>query len=146
MINSYPNSRNVIPGEVFLTIDIRHPDDDVLTKMDAELRANIDDISASIGLQQALEQIFYYAPVSFDEGCINAVRNAANNCGLPNRDIVAGAGHDACYMAQVAPTSMVFVPCIDGISHNEIEDAKPEWITAGCNVLINAMLEKANQN
>lgn len=146
MINSYPNSRNVIPGEVFLTIDIRHPEDEVLTKMDAELRASIDEISNSIGLKQVLDQIFYYAPVPFDESCVNAVRNAANNCGLPNRDIVAGAGHDACYMAKVAPTSMVFVPCIDGISHNEIEDAKPEWITAGCNVLINAMLEKANQS
>ena len=146
MINSYPNSRNVIPGEVFLTIDIRHPEDEVLTKMDAELRASIDEISNSAGLKQSLEQIFYYAPVPFDESCVNAVRNAANNCGLANRDIVAGAGHDACYMAKVAPTSMVFVPCIDGISHNEIEDAKPEWITAGCNVLINAMLEKANQS
>ena len=145
MINCYPNSRNVIPGEVFLTIDMRHPEDDVLSKMDAELRASIDSITESIGLKQSLEQIFYYAPVPFDEGCVDAVRNAANLCGYPNRDIVAGAGHDACYMSQVAPASMVFVPCIDGISHNEVEDAKPEWITAGCNVLINAMLEKANQ-
>lgn len=145
MINSYPNSRNVIPGEVFLTIDIRHPEDEVLSKMDAELRASIDEICEKSGLKQSLEQIFYYAPVPFDESCVNAVRNAANKCGLPHRDIVAGAGHDACYMAKVAPASMVFVPCIDGISHNEIEDAKPEWITAGCNVLINAMLEKANQ-
>ncbi|PWQ96972.1 Zn-dependent hydrolase [Leucothrix arctica] len=145
MINSYPNSRNVIPGEVFLTIDMRHPEDDMLSKMDAELRASIDAITEEIGLTQSLEQIFYYAPVPFDEGCINAVRSAANLCGYPNRDIVAGAGHDACYMSQVAPASMVFVPCIDGISHNEVEDAKPEWITAGCNVLINAMLEKANQ-
>ena len=144
MINCYPNSRNVIPGEVFLTIDMRHPDDDVLSRMDAELRGSIDAITESIGLSQSLEQIFYYAPVPFDKGCVDAVRNAANKCGYPNRDIVAGAGHDACYMSQVAPTSMVFVPCIDGISHNEVEDAKPEWITAGCNVLINAMLERAN--
>lgn len=145
MLNVYPNSRNVIPGNVFLTIDIRHPDDAVLAKMDAAIRSGIDEICEKIGLGQDLEQIFYYAPVPFDEGCVNAVRNAAEACGFAHQDIVAGAGHDACYMSQVAPTSMVFVPCIDGISHNEVEDAKPEWITAGCDVLINAMLEKANQ-
>lgn len=143
MINSYPNSRNVIPGQVFLTIDIRHPKDDVLKNMDNAIRAGIEKICRGIGLTYELEQIFYYAPVPFDESCVNAVRKAAKDCGYAYRDIVAGAGHDACYMSQVAPTSMVFVPCIDGISHNEVEDAKPEWITAGANVLLRAMLDKA---
>jgi len=100
-------------------------------ELDAALRSGIDEISENIGLKQSLEQIFYYAPVSFDDSCIHAVRNAANNCEYPNRDIVVGAGHNACYMSKVAPASMIFVPCIDGISHNEIEDVKPEWITAG---------------
>ncbi len=71
------------------------------------------------------------------------MRDAAEALGYRHRDIVAGAGHDACYLAKVAPTSMIFVPCVDGISHNEIEDAKPEWITAGANVLVNAVLSRA---
>lgn len=145
MVNVFPNSRNVIPGRVFLTIDIRHPHDDVLTKMDQAVRAGIDEIAKGIGLGSELEQIFYYAPIPFDETCVGAVRGAAQALGYEHRDIVAGAGHDACYLSKVAPTSMVFVPCIGGISHNEIEDAKPEWITAGGNVLLNAMVEKAER-
>jgi len=143
MLNVYPSSRNVIPGRTFVTIDIRHPDDDVLAGMDKAIREGIARIAADIGLTSELEQIFYYAPVPFDKGCVAAVRKGAEDCGYSFRDIVAGAGHDACYMAQVAPTSMVFVPCIDGISHNEVEDAKPEWITAGGDVLLRAILDKA---
>jgi len=143
MLNVSPNSRNVIPGQVFVTIDIRHPDDEVLSQMDQAVRQGVEKIAADIGLQADLEQIFYYAPVPFDAECVAAVRQGAKDCGYSTRDIVAGAGHDACYLAQVAPTSMVFVPCVDGISHNEIEDAKPEWITAGGDTLLRAILDKA---
>jgi len=143
MINSYPNSRNVIPGQVFLTIDFRHPDDSVLAEMDREMRVGVQEICDRIGLQHELEQIFYYAPIHFDESCVSAVRDGARDCGFSAREIVSGAGHDACYLAKVAPTSMIFIPCIDGISHNEIEDVKPEWITAGADVLLRAVLEKA---
>jgi N-carbamoyl-L-amino-acid hydrolase len=90
-----------------------------------------------------LKQIFYYPPVPFDPGCVEAVRRAAKHFGYSHRDIVSGAGHDACYLARVAPTSMVFTPCVDGISHNESEDIKPDWATAGANVLMHAVLEKA---
>jgi N-carbamoyl-L-amino-acid hydrolase len=143
MLEVYPNSRNVIPGRVFVAIDIRHPDDEVLAKMDAALRAGIEKITGEIGLEYEIEQIFYYKPVHFDEACVAAVREGAEAFGYEARAIVSGAGHDACYMAKVAPTAMVFVPCVDGISHNEIEDAKPEWITAGGNVLLRAIVEKA---
>jgi N-carbamoyl-L-amino-acid hydrolase len=143
MLNVSPNSRNVIPGNVFLTIDFRHPDDDVLKGMDAAMREGVAKIKEEIGLGCELEQIFYYAPIPFDAGCVDAVRGAAKECGYSMRDIVAGAGHDACYLSKVAPASMVFVPCIDGISHNEVEDAKPEWITAGANVLLGAMVSRA---
>ncbi len=143
MMEVYPNSRNVIPGRVFVAVDFRHPDDDILAKMDATLRAGIEKIAGEIGLQYELEQIFYYKPVHFDESCVAAVREGAEAFGYEARAIVSGAGHDACYMAKVAPTAMVFVPCVDGISHNEIEDAKPEWITAGGNVLLRAIVEKA---
>ncbi len=145
MLNVHPNSRNVIPGRVFFTIDFRHPDDAVLAKMDAAVREGIAKITSGIGLGCELEQIFYYAPINFNESCIDAVRAAAIENEYSVRDIVAGAGHDACYLSKVAPASMIFVPCIDGISHNEVEDAKPEWITAGANVLLGAMLSRAEQ-
>ncbi len=143
MLEVHPNSRNVIPGRVFLTIDFRHPDAEVLAGMDKAMRAGLDKIAADIGLEVELEQIWYSPPVHFDDGCIAAVRQAAENNGYALRDMVSGAGHDACYIAKAGPTSMIFVPCIDGISHNEVEDAKPEWITAGGQVLLQAMVEKA---
>ncbi|KVW27511.1 Zn-dependent hydrolase [Burkholderia ubonensis] len=143
MMQVFPNSRNVIPGRVFFTVDFRHPDDAVLAQMDAALRDGVARIAGGIGLDTQLEQIFYYKPVAFDVDCVTAVRAAADRFGYSHRDIVSGAGHDACYLAQVAPTSMVFVPCVDGISHNEIEDATPEWIEAGANVLLHAMLSRA---
>ncbi len=143
MLNVYPNSRNVIPGSVFMTIDLRHPSNDVLTKMDKSLIEGINAITKESGLKAELEQIFYYAPISFASECVDSVRSAAEQFGYSMRDMVAGAGHDACYLAGVTPTSMVFIPCIDGISHNEVEDAKPEWITAGTNVTLQAVLDKA---
>ena len=143
MLDVYPNSRNVIPGRVAFTIDFRHPDDAILEKMDRLLREGVDKVVSDIGLECELEQIFYYAPIAFDKSCIDAVRIGTEAYGYSSRDIVSGAGHDACYLARVAPTSMVFIPCIDGISHNEIEDVKPEWITAGANVVLSAMLNKA---
>jgi len=145
MMQVHPNSRNVIPGRVFFTVDFRHPQDDVLAQMDADLREGIAKIAEQGRLETQVEQIFYYAPVPFDKACVNSVRAAAERFGYSNRDIVSGAGHDACYLATVAPTSMVFVPCIDGISHNEVEDATIEWIEAGANVLLHAMLERASE-
>ncbi|MEM7173371.1 MAG: Zn-dependent hydrolase [Pseudomonadota bacterium] len=143
MLNVHPNSRNVIPGKVFLTIDIRNPNDETLAAMDQAIRSGVDEIAVEIGLEIELEQIFSYAPIHFDDSCIAAVRAASEECGYPMRDMVSGAGHDACYLANVAPTSMIFIPCIDGISHNEVEDAKPEWVTAGGQVLLRAVLDKA---
>lgn len=143
MIESYPNSRNVIPGRVFMTAEFRHPDDDILREMDGKLRAGLKEIVDVIGLESQFEEIFYIAPIVFDERCVTAVRNAAASRNLSARDIISGAGHDACNVAAVAPTSMIFIPCVDGISHNEVEDAKPEWVSAGGQVLLGAMLELA---
>ena len=145
MLEVYPNSRNVIPGRVFLTIDFRHPDDDVLARMDAAMREAVQAICDDIGLELELKQIFYYAPVHFDESCVSAVRQGAAACDHSMREIVSGAGHDACYLAGVAPSAMIFIPCVDGISHNEIEDAKPEWVTAGCDVLLHAVLDRLDE-
>jgi N-carbamoyl-L-amino-acid hydrolase len=143
MLNPYPNSRNVIPGEVFLTCEFRHPIDATLSQMDAALRDGVAKIVSESGLGVDLKEVFYYPPVAFDSSCVDAVRGAAKHFGLTHRDIVSGAGHDACYIARVAPTSMVFTPCVDGVSHNEAEDIKPDWATAGANVLMHAVLEKA---
>ena len=143
MLEVFPNSRNVIPGRVFLTVDFRHPDDATLAEMDRALREGIEGIASDIGLEPSLEQIFYYAPIHFDETCIGAVRRATERCGYSHRDMISGAGHDACYVSKVAPTSMIFIPCVDGISHNEVEDAKPEWVTAGAQVLLLSMLDRA---
>ena len=145
MINSYPNSRNVIPGKVFLTVDFRCPDNAELARMDTALRAGVAEIAAAATLAHALTQIFQYDCVHFDPSCVQLVRAGGQALGYSTRDIVSGAGHDACYMSKVTPTAMIFVPCVGGISHNEIEDAKPEWIEAGANVLLSAMLAKANE-
>ncbi len=143
MLNPYPNSRNVIPGEVFLTCEFRHPEDVVLVAMDKALRAGVASIAEKSGLALDLKQVFNYAPVPFDPSCVDAVRRAAKTCGYTHRDIVSGAGHDACYIAKVAPTSMIFTPCVDGISHNEAEAISPEWAAAGTQVLMHAVLDKA---
>jgi N-carbamoyl-L-amino-acid hydrolase len=143
MLNPYPNSRNVIPGEVFMTCEFRHPVDATLSEMDAALKESVEEIAKTIGLTYDMKQVFYYPPVPFDKECVDAVRRAARHLGYSHRDIVSGAGHDACYLAQVCPTSMIFTPCVDGVSHNESEDIKIEWSTAGANVLMHAVLEKA---
>ena len=136
-----PNSRNTIPGRVFFTVDFRHPEDAVLTEMDRELRqACATAAAASGGLETEVKEFWYFPPTPFDPALVAAVREAAAALGQPHQDIVSGAGHDAVHMARVAPSAMVFVPCKDGVSHNEIEDAKPEDLAAGCTVLLNALL------
>ena len=144
VIESKPQSRNTIPGRVFMTLDFRHPDDAQLADMDAAMRAAAARIAAEHRLEVGIEQIWYFPPTPFDAKCVAAVRTAAERAGMAHMDIVSGAGHDACYVAKVAPTGMIFVPCKDGISHNEIEDARKEDIAAGCQILLEAMVERAS--
>src|SRR5438105_4720495 len=139
-IQSSPNSRNTIPGKVFFTVDFRHPDDATLTAMDQELRAACAEIADTIGLQCDVNEFWYFPPTPFDKACVEAVRSAVVSAGHPHMDIISGAGHDAVYMAKVAPTAMVFVPCENGISHNEVENARPEDLAAGCDVLLQAIV------
>lgn len=142
-IQSKPNSRNTIPGEVFFTVDFRHPDDAVLTGMDSALRTGFAAIAADSGLELAIREFWYFPPTPFEKRLVDAVREGAARHGYSHRDIVSGAGHDAVYMAKVAPAAMIFVPCVGGISHNEIEDAKASDIEAGANVLLHAILAEA---
>ncbi len=138
-----PNSRNVVPGRVAMSVDMRHPDDNTLAVMDRELHDVAQTIAGELGLEYELKQVDQFPSSRFDENCVDAVRGAARELGLSNRDIVSGAAHDAIYVGRVAPAAMIFVPCKDGISHNEIEDARPEHLEAGANVLLHAVLARA---
>ena len=143
MVTVHPNSRNVIPGRVKFSIDLRNASDELCEAMDADIHGVAARISARSGLAVVIEQVSAYPAQAFHPDCVDAVARAARALGCSNMPVVSGAGHDAIYMARLAPTGMIFIPCKDGISHNEIEDAKPEHITAGCNVLLHAMLERA---
>ena len=142
-IESRPNSRNVIPGSVFLTTDLRHPEDDRLTEMDSRMKSFCADLEAEAGLKIEITDFWYFPPTPFDAALLDMVRRGTEVHGLPSQEIISGAGHDAVYVSRRVPTAMVFTPCEDGISHNEIENAKPEDLEAGCNVLLHAMLEAA---
>ncbi len=143
MVQVFPNSRNVIPGRVKFTIDLRNSSDALVDQMVAEVKAFAQKLAHTTGLSVEIVPTSSYAAQGFDTGCINAVAHAAKALGYSQMPTVSGAGHDAVYMARLAPSGMIFIPCKDGISHNEIEDAKPEHITAGCNVLLHAMLQRA---
>jgi N-carbamoyl-L-amino-acid hydrolase len=144
MVQCSPNSRNTIPGKVFFTIDLRHPEDKILSKMAAEAKAAAEEAAAKNGLQLDFKEIWYSPPVKFNSDCVAAVKQGAEALGFDSMPIISGAGHDACYMSRVAPTAMVFIPCEDGISHNEIENATKGDCAAGVDVLLRAMVERAN--
>jgi N-carbamoyl-L-amino-acid hydrolase len=126
-----------------MSVDVRHPEDDALASMDRELREAAAAIAADLSLGCELSQVDRFPASRFDAACVAAVRGAARELGFSNRDIVSGAAHDAIYVGRVAPAAMIFVPCKDGISHNEIEDARPDHLEAGANVLLHAMLARA---
>ncbi|MDA9008558.1 Zn-dependent hydrolase [Alphaproteobacteria bacterium] len=142
-IEVYPNSRNVIPGKAVFTVDFRSPDLSMITDMVATMKAGTEKICEDMGLQVEFERTGGFDPVEFDEGCVTAVRKAAERLGYSHRNIISGAGHDACWINAVAPTAMIMCPCVDGLSHNEAEDISKEWSTAGAEVLFHAVVETA---
>lgn len=143
MVQVMPNSRNVIPGQVKFSIDFRNVTEDLLARMNRDLHDYVALAQGELGLGITLEQVSSYPPCPFHPDCVGAVRSAVAALGYSTMDVVSGAGHDAIYAARVAPSGMIFVPCKDGISHNEIEDADPAHLEAGANVLLQAMLSKA---
>ena len=143
MVQVFPNSRNVIPGQVKFSIDLRNATDGLVDEMAGEVKAFAARLSQESGLSIRIEPVSSYPAQSFHANCVDAVARAAGKLGYSNMPVVSGAGHDAVYMAQLAPAGMIFIPCKDGISHNEIESATPEHVAAGCNVLLHAMLERA---
>jgi N-carbamoyl-L-amino-acid hydrolase len=141
--NVYPNSRNVIPGKAVFTVDFRSPDLEKLTSMRSLLEVEAAEIAKDLGLGMSIEPVGHFDPVTFDEGCVSAVREAAERLGYSHMDLVSGAGHDACWINRVAPTAMIMCPCVDGLSHNEAEEISAEWAAAGTNVLFHAVVETA---
>ena len=139
----YPNSRNIIPGKVVFTIDFRSPSFDTQDDMERRLHEGAKEICNSLDLELEIEKVGHFDPVTFDEGCVSTIRRAAERLGYSHRDIISGAGHDACWINKVAPTAMVMCPCVDGLSHNEAEDISQDWAVAGSNVLFHAVLETA---
>lgn len=138
-----PNSRNVLPGKVVFTVDIRTPDLAKLDRMRADIEARAKTIAGELGVGCSVEAVGHFDPVTFDPTLVGRVRSAAEKLGYSHMDIISGAGHDACWAAQVAPATMIFCPCVGGLSHNEAEDISREWAAGGCDVLLHAVLETA---
>ncbi|MBN8221432.1 MAG: hydantoinase/carbamoylase family amidase, partial [Spirochaetes bacterium] len=145
-VQVFPNSRNTIPGQVKFSIDFRHPVDEQLTSMDQAIKATVAELNREGAVEVELKDFWYYPPIAFDKKCRQAVQDAADALGYSSMEIVSGAAHDACYIAEIAPTGMIFIPCDDGISHNEIENIESGQALQGCNVLLHAMLQVANGN
>ena len=141
LIEVRPNSRNVVPGEVFFTIDFRHPETDVLEAMEAAYTAYLAEVCAELKLTATSNKIWDEAPVHFHPQCVASVRHGVEVSGFSAREIFSGASHDAVAASHVAPTSMIFVPCRSGITHNEEEFASKEQCAAGAQVLLQAVLE-----
>lgn len=142
-VDVYPNSRNIIIGTAVFTIDIRSPDRNTLEAMRARIEDGVARIAEAMDIGAQIEVVGHFDPVTFDRGCVDAIRNAADKLGLSHRDLVSGAGHDACWINRVAPTAMVMCPCVDGLSHNEAEEITKDWARNGANVLLNAVVETA---
>ena len=142
-MNVFPNSRNVIPGRVVFTVDIRSPDQGKLDAMKAEVMRAAHAVAKELGLGCEIEEVGHFDPVTFDAGLVKIVRQSAEKLGYSHMDIVSGAGHDACWINRVAPTVMVMCPCVGGLSHNEAEEISAEWAAAATDVLLHAVLEVA---
>jgi len=142
-VTVFPNSRNVIPGKVVFTVDIRSPEQAKLDAMRAEVERAAHAVAAELGLGCGIEEVGHFDPVTFDPGLVATVRAAAHKLGYRQMDIVSGAGHDACWINRVAPTVMIMCPCVGGLSHNEAEEISQDWAAAGTDVLFHAVLEVA---
>lgn len=138
-----PNSRNVLPGKVVFTVDIRTPDQQKLDRMRSKIEQQAAQIAKELGVGCSVEAVGHFDPVTFDPVLVGRVRSAAEKLGYSHMDIISGAGHDACWAAKVAPATMIFCPCVDGLSHNEAEEISQEWAAAGADVLFHAVLETA---
>ncbi len=144
MANVTPNSRNVVPSRVVCSVEFRHPQSEALEAMETALHQAAADLSAR-GVSANVERIFDYAPIAFNEACLARTEDAVAALGYSSKSMVSGAGHDTCYVSKIAPASMIFIPCVKGISHNEAEKILPEWSEKGANVLLHSVLSAAQE-
>ena len=142
-IEVFPNSRNVIPGKTIFTVDLRSHQNEKLEKMELELRECIKQICNKMKIDFVINQIGGFDPITFDKDCVNLIREAAIKLGYSHKNIISGAGHDACAVNSIVPSAMIMCPCVDGISHNEAEEIKKEWAASSTNVLMHAAIEAA---
>lgn len=145
MVKTIPNSRNVISNKACLSVEFRHPSERGLDRMNQKLSVKIKEIAEELNLKYSINQILSFPPIHFSDTCIETVRQVTHHLKYSCREIVSGAGHDSCNISKIAPTSMIFIPCIKGISHNEEEEIKPEWMSAGANVLLNSVIKLATK-
>jgi len=140
-VDFFPNSRNVLPSKVVFTIDIRATDKSKQDKMGNYIHSEIERISKDMGIEVSIKPVGHYDPITFDPSLVSLVRESAQELGYNHMDITSGAGHDACWIARVAPSVMVFCPCEDGLSHNEAENISQDWAIEGANVLLHTALK-----
>ena len=145
MAQVIPNSRNVVPSRVVCSVEFRHPQIDALEAMEASLYQAAEALIAR-GIKANVERIFDYAPIDFNTACLARSESAASSLGYSTKSMVSGAGHDTCYVSKIAPASMIFIPCVKGISHNEAERISPEWSEKGANVLLHSVLTAAQES
>lgn len=139
-----PDSPNVVAGEVICSVEIRHPDVVVLERMEQQLHLRVQGLTQR-RLEVQLEKVSDYPPVHFDAGCVAGIEQVTRDLGYTSRPMVSGAGHDACFLNRIAPTAMIFIPCVKGISHNEAENITTDWAEKGANVLLNTLINAANE-
>ena len=142
-IEVFPNSRNVIPGKTIFTVDLRSHQNEKLEKMEFELKEFIKQICNKMKIDFVINQIGGFDPITFDKDCLDLIREAAIKLGYSHKNIISGAGHDACAVNSIVPSAMIMCPCVNGISHNEAEEIKKEWAASSTNVLMHAAIEAA---
>ncbi len=143
-VKIHPGSRNTVPERLVLSVDLRHPEVGVLAAMESQFRERVALFAAEARVEARVDTVWYMPPTQFDPGLIELIDRSAGNLGYSRKRMVSGAGHDSLYTARFAPTAMIFVPCRDGLSHNEAEDASPQDLAAGANVLLHAVWAAAN--
>lgn len=143
-ITASPGARNTVPEEVIMAIDIRHPNKETLDKMDQDMKKIISKTASRFDIKAIVREEWKSTPVTFDKSCVNIIKKSAENLKIKHEIMISGAGHDSVYISKIAPTAMIFVPCKDGLSHNELESAKPADLAAGCDVLLQTVLNVAN--
>ncbi len=138
-----PGSRNTVPERVTMSVDLRHPEQRVLDEVEAALVDTVAEASVTARVQGSVRKEWDAAAIDFAPGCIESVQRAVELLGYRHKRMASGAGHDSVNVSRVAPTSMIFVPCEGGLSHNEMENARQEDLEAGCNVLLHAIMDQA---